>query len=55
MARKLRVEYERAFYHVMNRGDGQEPIFLDEKDREIFLQTLGEYCRKTAGRATPIA
>ena len=24
MARKLRVEYEGAIYHVMNRGDGGE-------------------------------
>jgi putative transposase len=47
MARQLRVEYEGAIYHVMNRGDRQEPIFIDEKDREIFLQTLGECCRKT--------
>ena len=27
MARKLRVEYEGAIYHVMNRGDRKEPIF----------------------------
>jgi hypothetical protein len=41
MARKLRVEYPGAIYHVMNRGDRQEPIFIDEKDREMFLKTLG--------------
>jgi REP element-mobilizing transposase RayT len=40
-------KYEGAIYHVMNRGDRQEPIFIDEKDREIFLETLGECCRKT--------
>ena len=27
MARKLRVEYPGAIYHVMNRGDRHEPIF----------------------------
>ena len=27
MVRKLRVEYEGAIYHVMNRGDRREPIF----------------------------
>jgi len=27
MARKLRVEYAGAIYHVMNRGDHREPIF----------------------------
>ena len=27
MARKLRVEYSGAIYHVMSRGDRREPIF----------------------------
>jgi hypothetical protein len=27
MTRKLRIEYAGAFYHVMNRGDRQEPTF----------------------------
>jgi len=26
MARKLRVEYPGALYHVMNRGDRREPM-----------------------------
>lgn len=47
MPRKLRVEYERAIYHAMNRGDRREPIFLGEADRALFLQTLGEACQKT--------
>ena len=47
MARKLRIEYEGAIYHVMNRGDRQEPIFEDDSDRERFLETLGEACLKT--------
>lgn len=34
MPRKLRVEYEGAIYHVMNRGDRREPIFLTDQDRE---------------------
>jgi len=33
MARKLRVQYPGAIYHVMNRGDRREPIFKDDKDR----------------------
>jgi len=48
MPRKLRVEYEGAIYHLMNRGDRREAIFLDDKDRQLFLQTLGELCSKTA-------
>jgi REP element-mobilizing transposase RayT len=47
MARKLRVEYPGAVYHVMNRGDRREEIFKDDKDRERFLETLGEVCVKT--------
>ena len=47
MARKLRVEYEGAIYHVMNRGDRREPVFRDATDRELFLRTLAEACRKT--------
>jgi REP element-mobilizing transposase RayT len=46
MARKLRVEYPGAIYHVMNRGDRCEPIFRDEEDRQRFLATLGEACAK---------
>jgi REP element-mobilizing transposase RayT len=40
MARQLRVEYEGAIYHVVNRGDRREPIFLDDKDRLMFLEAL---------------
>jgi len=47
VARKLRVEYEGAIYHVMNRGDRREPIFNDDKDRELFLETLGQAAQKT--------
>jgi putative transposase len=47
MARKLRVQYPGAVYHVMNRGDRREPIFDDDQDRVIFLETLGEACEKT--------
>ena len=47
MARKLRVEYPEAIYHVMNRGDRREAIFKDDKDRELFLSTLAEACVKT--------
>jgi REP element-mobilizing transposase RayT len=47
MARKLRVEYPGAIYHVLNRGDRCEPIFRDVEDRLKFLTTLGEACLKT--------
>ena len=44
MARKLRVEYPGAIYHVMNRGDRREPIVRDGADRQRFVETLGEAC-----------
>src|SRR5437762_10622557 len=47
MARKLRVEYPGAIYHLMNRGDRREPLFKDDEDRQRFLGTLGEACVKT--------
>jgi REP element-mobilizing transposase RayT len=47
MARKLRVQYPGAAYHIMNRGDRREPIFNDDNDRLLFLETLSEACQKT--------
>jgi putative transposase len=47
MARKLRLEYPGAIYHVMNRGDRREPIFRDDADRRRFVETLGEVCGRS--------
>jgi putative transposase len=47
MARKLRVQYEGAIYHIMNRGDRGERIFNDDDDALLFLKTLGQVCAKT--------
>jgi len=47
MPRKLRVQYPGAIYHVMNRGDRQENISLNDVDRQDFLKTLAEACQKT--------
>jgi putative transposase len=51
MARKLRIQYPGAIYHVMNRGDRREAIFEDDADRERWLQTLTEACAKTRSPA----
>jgi len=40
MARPLRIEYPGAYYHVINRGNNQEKIFKNDRDREKFLQYL---------------
>jgi REP element-mobilizing transposase RayT len=50
MARPLRIEYPGAAYHVIARGNQGRPIFEDDKDRERFLETLGEACGKTGWR-----
>ncbi len=47
MARKLRIQYPGAIYHVMNRGDRREAIFADDRDRQRLLETLAEACQKT--------
>jgi putative transposase len=47
MARKLRLEYAGAIYHVMNRGDRREAIFRDDVDRKRFSETLGEACARS--------
>ena len=47
MPRKIRIQYEGALYHVLNRGDRREDIFLDDVDRQDFLKTLAEACQKT--------
>lgn len=50
MARKARVEFAGAVYHVLDRGDRREAIFKDDADRRRFLETLGEVCQRTGWR-----
>ena len=50
MARKARVEFEGAVYHVLDRGDRREPIFKDDTDRRRFLETLAEVRQRTGWR-----
>lgn len=42
MPRPIRIEYEDAYYHVMNRGSGRGNIFHDATYFEAFLKTLEE-------------
>jgi putative transposase len=44
MARPLRIQYPGAYYHVMNRGNRREDIFLSDKDRKVFLDGLVDSC-----------
>ena len=40
MARPLRIEFPGAIYHVTSRGNARRKIFLNDTDRENFLETL---------------
>ena len=42
MARPWRIEAEGAYYHVLSRGNERRDIFIDDRDRRLFLSTLGE-------------
>ena len=47
MPRSLRIEYPGAVYHVMDRGNNGQDIFLSDDDRILFLKTLEEACSQT--------
>jgi putative transposase len=47
MARKPRIEFPGAVYHVLSRGDRGEAIYQDDEDRLLFLRFLGEACERT--------
>ncbi len=42
MTRPLRIEYEDACYHVMNRGRGRQCVFPSEEYYKDYLQCLSE-------------
>jgi REP element-mobilizing transposase RayT len=43
MARKPRVEYAGAFYHVICRGNQRQVIFRSDADRGYYLERLEQY------------
>lgn len=51
MARRLRLQYPRARYHVINRGNLQHDIFLTNGAKRSFLTTLGEAAAQFCWRA----
>ncbi len=42
MARPLRIEFQGAYYHVMNRGLAPQVVFYDRADRAVFLELLAD-------------
>lgn len=55
MSRPLRIEFAHGLYHVTARGDGREAIFLEDGDRERFLEVLAETRKRFNWVSTPIA
>ena len=48
MARKLRLEFPGAIYHLINRGNYRSWIFADEKSKAAFESCLLEACERSA-------
>ena len=46
MARAWRIEYEGALYHVLSRGNERGNIVVDDQDRNMFLDTVGEMSQR---------
>lgn len=42
MARPLRIEFEGAWYHVLNRGAARRDVFVSDGQRYRFLELLGD-------------
>ncbi len=43
MARKPRIEFEGALYHVIKRGNQRQNIFKDKEDKKRYLTLLSRY------------
>jgi len=46
MARRPRLEFPGAFYHVIARGNEQKPVFRDAQDPAHYLSLLADYQKK---------
>ncbi len=42
MGRAWRIEYEGAIYHLISRGNDGQDIYLNDSDRNLFLDTISE-------------
>jgi len=42
MGRAWRIEYEGALYHLISRGNDGQAIYLNDVDRNLFLDTISE-------------
>jgi hypothetical protein len=50
MARKIRIEWAGAAYHIMARGNQGRDICAHDRNRKLWLKTRGDACEKTGWR-----
>ena len=50
MARRLRIQYPGAIYHLMARGNGRQDIVCDDADRDRLVEHLGRAAVKCSWR-----
>ncbi len=50
MTRPLRLEFPGAVYHLTARGDRREDIYLDDADRQTFIDLLAKEVRQQRWR-----
>ena len=46
MARPLRLEFAGALYHIISRGDRRAAVYLDDGDRQGWLEVLATVCHR---------
>jgi REP element-mobilizing transposase RayT len=46
MTRAWRIEFKGALYHVLSRGNERRYIVVDDEDRNLFLDTVGEMSQR---------
>jgi putative transposase len=47
MPRKSRIDAPGALHHIIARGINRKEIFIDDKDRDNFLERLGDILAET--------
>lgn len=50
MARQARLKSESGIYHVMLRGNERRPVFLDDEDKQRFMEIMLQKKQSAAGR-----
>jgi len=46
MPRPLRINLPNLIFHVLNRGNNKQIVFLEEKDYQFYLEIIKKYKEK---------